>query len=394
MPTRNRKSAGGKDRRRGRLERDGEKALETDRRRERRRAGRRRRPYRRWPSAGSPGSRSGTGRRACPRCRRGRRTPRRCCPSRSPGTARRYCRRRCCCWCRGPRSSARSTRSGIAAPSSRRARAPATGSRAAGPRRRRGCRATGPASRGPDRARGVQTAARRPRPHPRRRTAAAPGQLTSWGSAKEAPGRRQPLGLCGCGGGDPQRARGARGSGEARRPPGRARRLRSPPVPGRPAGAVPRRRPRCGSWARSARAHARAHADLGRWRQARRAGPRAALGARRAAPCRRSWRAYVRTGASSEGGGRPPAATAVSRTGGRSLFPSRTQLRLRVLARLGQECRREVTLSPASRVGERAWSGRAPPPRACLGGCALGTLGTRYPRDSRPGGVCWRCSAD
>lgn len=228
METSNRKSAGGKDRRRDRLERDGEKALETDRRRERRRAGRRRRPYRRWPSAGSPGSRSGTGRRACPRCRRGRRTPRHCCPSRSPGTARRYCRRRCCCWCRGPRSSARSTRLGIAAPSSRRARAPATGSRAAGPRRRRGCRATGPASRGPDRARGVQTAARRPRPHPRRRTAAAPGQLTSWGSAKEAPGRRQPLGLCGCGGGDPQRARCARTSGKARRPPGRTRRLRSP----------------------------------------------------------------------------------------------------------------------------------------------------------------------
>jgi hypothetical protein len=50
-----------------------------------------RRPYPRWPSAGSPGSRSGTARRACPR-RRGRRTLRRCCPSRSPETA-----RRCCC---------------------------------------------------------------------------------------------------------------------------------------------------------------------------------------------------------------------------------------------------------------------------------------------------------
>lgn len=291
METSNRKSAGGKDKGRDHLEGEGENALDGRMRGAegvRRRVGRRRlRPYRRWPSAGSPGSRSGIGRRACPRCRRGRRTPRRCCPSRSLGTARRYCRCRCC-WCRGRRSSARSTRSGIAAPSGRRAQAPATDSRAAGPRRRRGCQATGRVSRGPGRARGVQTAARRPRPHPRRRTAAAPGQLTSWGSAKEAPGRRRPLGLCGRGGGDPQQVGGTRGSGKARRPPGRAPRIHSPPAPGRPPGAEPRRRPRCGSRARSGRAHARAHADLERRRRrARRAGPRAVLGPRRAAPHRR-----------------------------------------------------------------------------------------------------------
>ena len=68
-------------------------------------------------------------------------------------------------------------------------------------------------------------------PHPRRRTAAAPGQLTSWGSAKEAPGRRQPRGLCGRGGGDPQRARGARGSGEAGCPLGRMRACACRPFP-------------------------------------------------------------------------------------------------------------------------------------------------------------------
>lgn len=53
---------------------------------------------------------------------------------------------------------------------------------------------------------------------------------------------------------------------------------------------------------------------------------------------------------------------AVRRAGGRWLSPYRMQ---RVLARLGQERRQEATLSPASRVGERAWWRRVPPLRVC-----------------------------